>query len=298
MTARLIALVVLLGAASVSADTAKDAPTACVNREKQEWRQVRNAHVDGQTLQYCTGDDCWSYDLVKKKVTAIAKLPVTKPPPTTAGSFSDASGAHATATETHAEFCVAASSCKAFDYKLPDPPINGVYPEMNADHTLGAIVYRPETEAGKKSTVITFDLTAGKQIKQITAGDVNVLPHGFLIGDTALYDAKMKSIGKLAVADGGYEQIGTSDVFALHDKKKGAVVLQDVSTAKILGRIDLGATDPTEWWTFAVSPDGGRLYAIGSAQDEGKIIVIGVANHELLERTTPPPCAAGTHRVN
>jgi hypothetical protein len=214
MTARLVALVMIVSV-TASADTAKDAPAACVNREKQEWRQVRNAHVEGQTLQYCTGDDCWSYDLVKKKVAPIAKLPPQPRPNATPGKFGDPNGAHASATETHAEFCVAAGSCKPFDYKIANPAVNGLYVMMNNEHTLGAVIAQAETEAGKKSTVIAFDLAAGKQIKQITANDATVLPHGFLVEADGLYDAKMKKIGKLAIADGAYEQIGTTDVFAL-----------------------------------------------------------------------------------
>jgi len=291
--------VLLATASSAWAQTVKEAPTACVNREKTEWRQVRDASVAGNSLHFCTGDDCWSYDLVSKNVTAIANIPVHKPPAQNAGSFTGPDGKKlATATETHVDFCTAPKSCKGFDYKLPNPAVNGVYPLMNDEHTLGAVMARAETEAGKASTLLLYDLTTGALIKRVAENDVVVLANGFLIGNNRLFSAKMKKIGKLAVADGGWERVGATNVLALHDTKNGTVVLQDASTAKVLARIDLGATDPTEFWTFAVAPDGNRMYAIGSAQDEGKIVVIDTANRALLERTSPTPCAAGTHRVN
>lgn len=275
-------------AAADAPPPAKDAPAACVNREKTAWRQVRDATADASTLTFCTGDDCWAYHLVAKSVSAIGKLPAGSKPASPEG----------TATATHAEFCTAPGACKGFDFKLPSPPVNGVSAIMNTEHTLGAVMARGESEAGKPSTVLTFDLVTGKPIKQLRANDVVVLAHGFLIGDDQLYNAKMKRVGKLAVADGGWERIGTTDVLALHDKVKGAVVLQDATTAKVLGRIDLGAADPAEWWTYVVSSDGNRLYAIGSAQDEGTIVVIDVTNKAVVERTSPPVCAKGTRRVN
>jgi hypothetical protein len=277
----------LVGAAHADPMTA--APSACVNREKTAWRQVRNAHVEDDALQFCTGDDCWSYDLVKKKVSSIAKLPVMpKPEPPTVD---------AKATTTHAEFCIAPNNCKAFDYKAPSQEATFVAPDMNAEHTLGAVIFGAETEAGKLPTSIMFDLTAGKQLARLETSDVTILPHGFEIKNT-LYDARMKKIGKLAVPEIAYQRIGQTDVFAQHDNVKGAVVLQDLATAKVLGRVDLGAKNPAEFWTYVAAPEKNRLYAIGSAEDEGRIVVIDIANHALLERTSPTACSPGTHRVN
>lgn len=54
----------------------KEAPAACVNREKTAWRQVRDASVHDKALRFCTGEGCWSYDLVSKEVSAIAKIVV------------------------------------------------------------------------------------------------------------------------------------------------------------------------------------------------------------------------------
>jgi hypothetical protein len=280
-------VVVLVGAAH--ADPMTEAPSACVNREKQAWRQVRNAHVEGGALQFCTGDDCWSYDLVKKWVSPLAKLPVL---PKHGFPASDA-----TATETHADFCMAPNNCKAFDYRVANQEVTAVRAFMNDEHTLGAVLLGAETEAGKTPSSILFDLTSGKEITRVRTLDVTILHRGFLIANT-LYDAKMKKLGKLAIPDIAYEEIGTTDVVAERDEKKGAVVLQDLATAKVLGRIDLAAKDPSAFWTYVVSPDAITLYAIGSGLDEGTIVAINVPNREVHERTSPTVCRPGTHRVN
>ena len=278
---------------------AAEATSPCVNREKTEWRQVRDAAIEGDALRYCTGDDCWSMKLAGKDVAPIAKLPVSKRRLPQSGTFADARGAVlATATETHVEFCPSGpSSCKKFDFKFANPPANGVFPVMNEEGTLGGVMYRGESEASQPSFVLTYDLARGKLIKQLKARDVEVLGHGFVIDDV-LYTAAMKKLGKLAVPDQGWSRVGTSDLLALHDKKQGAIVLQDSATAKVKARVPLELQDRATWFTLVVAPDAARVYAIGSALNEGEVVVIDVASGKIALRTTPTVCAAGTHRVN
>jgi len=277
----------------------QEATSPCVNREKTEWRQVRDAAIEGQALRYCTGEDCWSLNLASNTVTPIAMIPVSKRRLAQSGSLVDDKGAViATATETHVEFCASGpSSCKKFDYKIANPPTNGVFPVMNEERTLGALMYRGESEASLPSFVLTYDLQRGKLIKQLKARDVEVLGHGFVIDDV-LHGAALNKLGKLAVPDQGWTRIGTTDLVALHDKKQGAIVLQDTTTAKVKARIPLALQDHATWFTLVVAPDAARLYAIGSQLNEGEVVVIDVASGKVVVRATPTVCAAGTHRVN
>lgn len=299
MNKRAIGLLIVASASSALAQPAPDeATTPCVNREKIAWRQVRDASLDAKTLRYCTGEDCWSLDLVKKLITPIAMIPVSKPALGQSGSFVDHGAQLATATETHVEFCpTGPDACKKFDFKIGNPAVNGVYPVMNDERTLGAVMYRGESEARQPSFVLTYDLTEGKLIKQIKANDVEVLGHGFLIDDV-LYSNKVKKLGKLAVPDQGWIRFAGTDLLVLHDTKRGAIVLQDTTTTKVKARIDLDVKDVTTLFTLVASPDTNRLYAIGSKTDEGEVIVIDVANGQLIMRTTPTICKTGTHRVN
>lgn len=291
--------VVIAGGSVARSAPAAEAASPCVNREKTEWRQVRDAAIEGDALRYCTGEDCWSMKLSGKEVAPIAKLPVSKKRLPQSGTLTDARGAVlATATETHVEYCpTGPASCKKFDFKIANPPANGVFPVMNEEGTLGGLMYRGESEASQPSFVLVYDLQRGKLIKQLKARDVEVLGHGFVIDDV-LYTAALKKLGKLAVPDQGWTRIGTTDLLALHDRKQGAIVLQDATTGKVKARVPLELQDPAIWFTLVAAPDAAHLYAIGSQLHEGEVVVIDVAAGKIALRTTPMVCAAGTHRVN
>jgi hypothetical protein len=272
-------------------------PTPCVNRAKDGWRELRDTVVDANSLRFCTGDDCWSMDLASSKIASITTIPATKPKHDATGELTDASGSViATASETHVSFCPSgASSCKAFDYKLANPAVNGVYPTMNDERTLGAVMARGESEAHAPSYALMFDLTTAKLIQKVKADDVTVLGHGFLIDDV-LYSARMKKLGKLAVPDQGWDRIGTTDLLALHDRQRGALVIQDSSTAKVVAKIALQLPDPKTWFTIIPSTDSKQLYVIANQSDEGEVIVVDVASGKVTQRTSPPLCVNGTRR--
>ena len=300
----ILSAIIIGGAMGRSASAAPPPPAAeatspCVNREKTEWRQVRDAAIEGDALRYCTGDDCWSMKLAGKDVVPIAKLPVSKRRLAQSGTFVDAKGAVlATATATHVEFCPSGpSSCKKFEFKFANPPTNGVFPVMNEEGTLGGVMYRGESEASQPSFVLVYDLAHGKLLKQLKANDLEVVRHGFLIDDV-LYTAALKKLGKLAVPDHGWSRVGTTDLLALHDKKQGAIVFQDTATGKVKARVPLELQDHATWFTLVIAPDAARVYAIGSGLNEGEVVVIDVASGKLALRTTPTVCAAGTRRVN
>jgi|GEM_PF-6141844 len=300
LVASSVSFAIALGAATpADAETAKLASAPCVNREKIAWRQVRDPKLDAKTLAYCTGEDCWTLDLAANTAAAAAKRPASGPRPDGNGKLlGDGGAVLATATETHASFCpTGPSSCKEFDYKLASPAGGGVFPIMNTEGTLGAVIAHGVSEDGGASYVLTFDLAKGTKIKQLKASQAQVLHSGFVIDDV-LYTAAHKKLGKLATDDHGWERIGTTDLIALHDTKKGAIVIQDGATAKVKARVPLAIEELATWFTLVASPDGAKLYAIGSKTHEGEVVIIDVAAGKVLARATPTACAAGTHRVN
>jgi len=282
------------------AEPSKPATTACVNRENTEWRQVRDPILDAKSLQYCTGEDCWSLDFGTTLVSAAPKRPLAKRNRPKAGELGDQQGKPlATADETHVTFCLSGpSSCKSFNYKLANPAVNGVYPLVNDEHTLGAVMARGESEAKQPSFIFLFDLVQGKQIAKVQGREVSVLGHGFLIDETTFYSAAFKKLGKLAGADQAWERLGTSDRIAIHDVKKGGFVIQDAMTGKAQRLIPHNVADRAAWFKFVASPDGTKLYAIGSRTVEGEVLTIDVASNKITNRVTPTVCPAGTHRVN
>jgi DNA-binding beta-propeller fold protein YncE len=289
----------LLASTIALAEPAKEATSPCVNRENIAWRQVRDAKLDGKSLLYCTGEDCWALDLAANTVAAAPRRPASGPRTTESGKLTGDGGAVlATATESHVSFCPGGpSSCKQFDYKLASPPASGIYPVMNRDGTLGAVIAHGTSEEGGESYVLAFDLAKGKLVKQVSAKQAQVLRTGFVVDDV-FYSAAYKKVGKLAVADHGWEAIAGTDLVALHDTKKGAIVIQDGATAKVKARVPLGVADRETWFTLVSSSDGAKLYAIGSKTDEGEVVTIDVATGKVAGRATPAVCAAGTHRVN
>ena len=299
----LVGSLVVAGPEAARAEAAKPATAPCVNREATAWRQVRDIVLDASSLQYCTGDDCWSFDLATHTVAAVPKRlplapPATQDPP---GVLTDGHGTTlATADARHVEFCPrgpeARSRCKSFAFKLPVPPA-AVYPKMNDARTLGAVVVRGEGDHDPPVWLLAFDLTAGKQVGKLEGSWISVLDHGFWVDHETFYSARFKKVGKIAAPDEVWVKLGSTDRIALRDRVKGDIVLQDTTTGKSR-RIPHGAPDPATRFTLVASPDGAMLYAIGSVSDEGEVLVIDVAAAKIVARATPTVCAAGTHRVN
>jgi hypothetical protein len=276
-----------------------DAPDPCVNREDTWWRAVRDPILDAAALQYCTGADCWKLDLSSNTVAAAPPRPQVKPLRDRQGELTDKQGTLlASADATQASFCPGGDgTCKVFHYKFDNPAVNGVYPMMNDERTLGAVMYRGESEADEPSFVLAYDLVKGKQIARLEAHEVSVLGRGFLLDETTLYSAAWKKLGTLAARDQAWERLGRTSLLAIHDTEHGAFVIQDASTGKIKARIAHGLTDKAAWFQFVASPDGARLYAIGSKSDEGEVLTIDVAAGKIVRRATPVVCAPGTHRI-
>jgi hypothetical protein len=92
-------------------------------REPRGWgyRAIQDVELFPGSLQYCTGDDCWSFDLATRVIAALpGYLPAPRKlagdPP---GAFTDGHGTTlAIADETHVEFCPrgvdARASCRSF----------------------------------------------------------------------------------------------------------------------------------------------------------------------------------------
>lgn len=276
-----------------------DAPAPCVNREDQWWRPVRDPLLDASALWYCTGADCWRLDLASNTIAPAPARPAVRPPRDRQGERTDGHGTLlASADETQVAFCPGGEgTCRVFHYKFDNRAVNGVYPTLNDERTLGAVTYRGEEENGAPSYVLLYDLVKRKPIATLKADGVAVLGHGFLIEQSDLYNAAGKKIGALAVPDQGWKRLGKTDLIALHDPQNGAFLIQDAATGKLKARIAHGLDKKDTAFVFVAAGDGATLYAIGTVSDEGEVLTIDVATARITKRATPPPCPAGTHRI-
>jgi hypothetical protein len=300
-----VALVLVAHSAAL-ANPPVDAPAPCVNRGLPLVRPIHDVALDARTLQFCTGNDCWTLDRATNAVAAAPRVaPAAPKPRDPAGMLTDGDGTVlATAERTHVEFCpkgvAVKAACKHFKLSLKTPAA-GVDPVMNGARTLGAVVYRgaaePDDPDHGPSYVIAFDLVKGKQLGVLAGGDVAVLDRGFVVDSERLYSAALKPVGKLAARDEVWIKVGSSTgLIAMRDDATGEVVLQDTRTAKVKARIPLGAADKASFFHLVASPDGATVYAIGTVRDEGDIAVIDVARRKLVAHASPSVCAPGTMR--
>jgi hypothetical protein len=232
----------------------------------------------------------------------VANVPRRSPAPKVApdpdGIHSDGHGTTlATADAKHVELCPKSKPCKSFPLKLAP---GSVYPLTNDAVTLGTVLHiaGQAGDQDRATTAYAFDIAAGKQLGTMRASYIQPLDHGFLVDQQTLYSAAFKKIGTLATKDEVWVKLGTTDRIALRDDVRGAFVLQDTTTAKVLGRIPTGVADPKTFFTLLATLDGSTVYAIGWSSDEGEIIRIDTKTAKITARVTPTVCAAGTHRVN
>ncbi|HEV7555646.1 MAG TPA: hypothetical protein VGO00_09345 [Kofleriaceae bacterium] len=282
----------------------KDAPAPCVNRGSGLVRPLHHLALSATSLQFCLGNDCWSLDRATTKFIATKSIAPIKPqasedPPNT---LTDGHGVTlATADAHHVEFCPKGrASCKSFTYELRTPAA-GIDPSVNDARTLGAIVYRgaaePDDPNHGPSYVLAFDLATGKQLGKLEGSTVTVLDHGFVVDSAKLFDAKLAPIGALAAHDEVWIKVGpTTDVIALRDHDNGDIVIQDTRTAKVRARIPIGIADKSEFFGLVASPDGAKIYAVGTVRDEGDTLIIDATAGKLVGRASPPVCVAGTMR--
>jgi DNA-binding beta-propeller fold protein YncE len=297
-----IVILVVVPAALLAApgDVMKDAPAPCVHRGSaaSTVRFVTHVELTATTLDYCTGDDCWSYDLAKRVVTS---MPSRAPGPR--GSHYDAEGeltdgrgtTLATADDKHAEFCPhGVKPCVSIRYDVPIA-VARVYPAMNAAGTLGAVHCIGVGDIDQEGYVVAFDLAAKKELGRLPVHHVRVLDHGFVIGDKYLRDAAFKKVGDLGVADAAWTPLGSTDRIVQLDTKKAEFVVQDTTTAKVLARFATGAA-PGTFYELVVARDAKTVYAIGSTFSEGEVVTIDPVAGKITSRVAPPICAAGTMR--
>jgi hypothetical protein len=306
--ARLASLAALVGALAIAvggtahAQPSTLSPTPCVNRGGGLVRPVQDIEIYPGSLQYCTGADCWSFDLATRTVAALpGYVPaVAKPSLDPAGTFTDGHGTTlAIADEAHVEFCPksidARASCQSFKFKI-ETPAASVRPQMNDARTLGTVVYRGEGDNDPHVWLLAFNLTARRRVAMLEGSSIRPLDHGFWVDHEMFYSPMFKKVARLAARDEVWVKLGSTDRIALRDTEKGDIVLQSTTTGKAL-RISHGAPDPAVWFALVASPDAKTLYAIGSVSDEGEVLVIDVAKAKIVARATPPLCAAGTHRL-
>ena len=183
----------------------------------------------------------------------------------------------------------AKASCRSFKLTFPARAAS-VEPAMNDARTLGTVVFRGEGDQDPPTWLVAFNLTTRKQVAKLEGSSLQALDHGFLLDHQTLYSPRFQPIGKLAAPDRAWVKLGSTDRIALRDADKGEIILQSTTTAAAV-RIPTGASDPTVWFALVASPDGARLYAIGTESDEGEVLVIDVAKGKILARADGRQCA-------
>jgi len=278
---------------------AKDAPapSPCANPGVLDGarRTLHDATATASALVFCTGEDCWSLDAASSVLKAVPPPRPAAPPP--AESPGKSADGRATATPTEVSFCPSGpASCKTFTYKFAFQPQNGLSPMINAHGTLGAVLYAGVGEDGEPRYLLTYDLVAGKPIKQyqLKANRADVLRTSFLF-DHALYSARGKKLGKLALSTADILPVPSTDLIAMSDAEHAVVILQDTTTGKAHPRIRLGNRIGID--QLVASPDGARLYAIAQGQAEGEVFAIDVAANKVIAHVAPPACTSGTARM-
>lgn len=293
-------LLAISGSALAIAPTAHAAPAAapCANPGIRDGarRTLHDASVSASALTFCTGEDCWSLDAATSKVSAIPtiKPTATMPPRDDQGKSPDG---RATATATEAAFCPSGpASCKKFSYKFAFQPQGGLHPMINAAGTLGAVIYAGVGEDGEPRYLLTYDLVAGKLIKQVElkSNNAEVFRASFLF-DNAFYSTKLKRLGALAWKGADFVPVTGTDLIALSDAEHGVVVVQDTATGKPHPKLKLGSLGIDQ---VLASPDGAKLYVITQGKTEGEVVVIDIASNKINARIAPPACAAGTTRAH
>jgi len=275
-----------------------EAPNPCVNPGVLDGarRTLHDATATASKLVFCTGEDCWSLDVARSVFMTTSAVKPAAPPP--AGSPGKSADGRATATPTEVSFCPSGpASCETFTYKFAFQPQNGLHPMINAQGTLGAVIYAGVGEDGEPRYLLTYDLVTGKLIKQfeLKTNHADVFRTSFLFNH-ALYSAKGKRLGKLALPTTDISPIPSTDLIALSDPAHASVILQDTATGKAHPRIKLGNRIGID--QLVASPDGARLYAITQGATEGEVFAIDVAANKVVAHVSPPPCVAGTARLH
>ena len=275
-------------------------PTPCVNRSDSLYRGIWDAELRPGALQYCTGDDCWALDLATRAFTALPGR-IHGPPPAfdPDGTFTDGHDTTlATADATHVAFCPkgvdARAACRTFAIQIGTPAAS-VRPAMNDARTLGTVTYRGVGDDDARTWLLAFNLATNKRVALLEGSSIQPLDHGFLVDHDTFYSPAFKQVAKIAAPDENWVRLGSTDRIALRDLGKGEIVLQRTTTGQAT-RIPDGAPDVA--YTLVASRDGATLYAIGTVSHEGEVVVVDVAKAAIVERVSPPTCAAGTHRLH
>lgn len=232
------ALAIAAGAGTAHAQQSTLSPTPCVNRGGGLVRAIKDIELYPGSLQYCTGADCWSFDLATRTVAGLpAYLPaVARPSLDPSGTFTDGHGVTlAVADETHVEFCPkgidARASCQSFKLKI-EAPAASVRPQMNDARTLGTVVYRGEGDNDPRVWLMAFNLGARKRVAMLEGSSIRPLDHGFWVDHDMFYSPTFKKVARIAAPDEVWVKLGSTDRIALRDPEKGDIVLQSTTTGK------------------------------------------------------------------
>lgn len=249
---------------------------------------LRDARLDNGKLVFCTDDVCWAMDPATNSFASIATLPRSKKPELGV----DPSG-RATATETGVELCpTGKGSCRSYRYKFRFSGATSV--ALNAEGTLGAVVYAGDSMENQPTWVILYNLAKPKELKRMKSGGVEVFGKSFWVDDT-FYSAAGKKLGKLALEyDSGPVRVGP-DLVAVTDKFSSRLSVFNATTAKLAWQTDLfllaGSSEVIDPFAIIPSADGTRIHVVAGAPNSGEVITVDAASGKQLARVSPPICA-------
>ena len=273
-------LVIVLGSVASAAPP-------CVSRTKFQATSLRDVKLDKGKLVFCTDDVCWAMDPASNAFTSIATLPRSQKPE----HGIDPTG-RAKATEKGVEFCpTGKASCKAYSYKFKFSGETSV--SLNAEGTLGAVVYAGDSMENEPTWVMLYDLAKPKEVKRMKSGGVDVFGKSFWVYDT-FYSAAGKKLGKLDLKyDSGPIRVG-ADLAAVTDKFTSKLSVFNTTTAKLAWQVDLfllaGSAEVIDSLAIVPAADGTRIHVIAGAPNSGDVITLDASSGKQLARRSPPVC--------
>jgi len=298
------------------------APVACIPADTEYFQDTSFAD---SAYRFCTqgesGPACWRFDITTDTLT-----PFAAPPEASEAEPPDvSSGPHwrYTKSANKLELCVSDDSCRVV--KLPAKLVMHEYtkPSASADGTM-VVATLSSGEMSVKPTIVTWDVASGKQLARQKVGDDSyTCGGGEFVGNTVLialnvcagpgglaWLAKPKDLKKIAdLGPKDYGQYGPialpldGDDYLFLEQGARSVMVQNVTTGKVVSRLDLGPQykkiEDSEDVGYDVPADGGAIwklssggYAVALEGSAGKIAVVDASGTKLVSIHPVPRCAA------
>jgi hypothetical protein len=262
-------------------------PPVCV-RAGAEMSLIGMVEADDAWIRFCVSDGaestaCYSVDVNRQKYAELDEAPRGQSP------MLDPDPARVETTNKEVKVCIG-DDCRAFKPKVPksDNPIDAV---TNAEGTHAAVLVGNQEKG--KGTAELWDVGKGKKLATVKyakgsyrCGEARMLGSTLYVSTSVcagpqaratLYNLKGKKIADVGSKEfGSYGTVPvqvTDTVWAFLDENAAVIALQDVTTGKVEGAIDIGTL-----WASGDDPDAPALGNPGESAlvrgGDGKLVVV------------------------